>query len=271
MSALVDELRVKIRTLAERVSGDSMALGWELGRVYRDGLAASFGYPSFAKFLAGELDGHLSRTQCYDVTKVAVIFWSQRRVVDQALAERRVGLRRIMDLAKRVERGQMDLPAAVAVLEGQAPAMVSLPTLADDPEELVRMTFLVRHGDLPALRHGLTMAAIRGGHRTHEAAFQELVIGEGLNPMVPRGFEIWRESIEAGTFQCKLCGEIPTEPTGHHVLPQGLFHGAGPIVLLCWSPCHQIVQPKWRAYGDQWYGAAQMTAWIHAYQTTEAA
>lgn len=60
-------------------------------------------------------------------------------------------------------------------------------------------------------------------------------------------------TVLAGEFRCKLCGSWDaSQLTRHHVLPRSHGGHEGPIVLLCLTPCHETVQPRWRFYAKEW-------------------
>lgn len=264
------QLKHKIRECCARGASASIDLAYLLGPVYRDNLFLPE-YPNFGAYWKGELKGFCGRTHAYDLAYVGIYFPGEHEpTVRAAVQDGRMGIADLIDLAKLVKDQKVTRQQALAhIAEGEPLPELDAPKETDSEDTILwRLEIPVKKGDVEHIKRGWIFEAIRGGHKSFTAAIAEFGINAEQNLTFPPWAESYRTEIEAGEFVCKLCGQIPTEPTRHHVIPQSIAQGQGPVVLLCWTPCHRdVVQRDWETWAVKWYGRATVDRWLQEFRS----
>lgn len=256
-------IRNRIRDTSQSVSQSSLQLAWDLGAVKAEALWRGWlnddeiPFESFDQWREKDMP-HLSRSHCYALAGVGVTFRPYKAELDSASIERKCNVTQLIQLRAKIEAADPPLDVAVLVehvVRGEQPPL-PVPEVREGEGAFTEIKFVVKTVDAAQIRQGLMIHAARNGYRTRDEALASLAIGETLDPSLPSHLERFRDLIEKGEFNCRLCGQIPSsQPTLHHCLPRSIGQGDGPQVLLCWEPCHKdTVQPQWQKYAKRWMG-----------------
>lgn len=244
-----DERRVEVLEQIKRIAKGSLKLAFVLADLQETKEFQKWGAKSLAAWFKQENLG-LSRGYLYSLTKIGRVFKPYQMLVETTEKP----IREVIDLVYKVEQGMpVELAVANIIRDEPIPDEYLKKDASTDPEGPQRLTVFIPRGDYDQALVGATLYAIRHGHKTFNEAYRGMSIDQSFDASLPAGFEKYLEVIYKGKFKCRLCEEIPTQPTMHHVLPRSICQGWGPVELLCWEPCHnQIVQPKWKLYGTRW-------------------
>lgn len=264
-------MRARIVDRLVKGSENSLDVAFDLGGILSEEVWRGFTdhegvpFPSFAAYISHDLSKYVSRSHAYALAKMGAHMRAAADDVRRLVRERKVGLNRLLQLAKHIEAGKARVHDVVdAVDNGEI-----LPCEKEaqrDPEEYESFTLMVKRGDGETVRRGLLLHAIRGGYQTFDEAFADLAIGEAADATVPPYAAKYQELIERDEFRCELCGKIPRQPTGHHVIPQSIAQGEGPISLLCWA-CHKPVQRNWPAWGEKKLGKKKFAELLQSFKS----
>lgn len=266
-------IREQAIALAVRAATDSLELGWVLGEIranedykrWPDNSGTP--YLSFLSWVNAEIACYVSKSMAYELSTVGIFMKSARPQVEQMVADKKVGITRLMRLASLIERNKISLTDAIGAVE-DGHALDEERKGEPDPEQFVKMPIAIPRGDAPHVQRGLLYHAIRNGHPTIDRAVMDLAISEAQDTTLPPWAEKYLDLIEAGKFFCELCGRIPLVPNLHHVIPRSIGGGDGPVVLLDQNPCHlDIVQKNWKKYGAKFLGKKNFEALLQKYKT----
>lgn len=253
----------------KKFSKNAIELAWTLGPVKAAGksVLADWGFVSFNAWLTSEIcnpkdpaKNLIARSYAYKLAAIGIVFWPIRNKVNQLVHEGKIGIAQLHTVANEVDAGRMTRNQANELVEQglPLPEKTKEHKKADSDEIVIPYPFKIKKGDKVNFDIALKLYAVHNGLGSVNEAFNHWVLSELPNlQSLPLGrFEKFRDRVYAeGTqsFSCKLCGNIPTEPTMHHVLPKSIGLGYGPLVLLCMEPCHyQVVQPRWEFYARMW-------------------
>lgn len=265
-------LRDSAIALAVKASTSSLDLGWTLGEIrsqetYRSWLNTANGLPflSFSAWLDSDIAPHVARSTAYELSTIGVWMKAARKDVERLVAEKRVGVTRLVKLAALIERNKVALADALDAVETGAVLDAERRGEAD-PEQFVKLPITIPRGDAPSVRKGLLYHAIRAGHSTLDQAVMDLAISEAQDTTLPRFAERWLDLIEADAFYCAACGRIPLQPTEHHLIPQSIAQGEGPTALLDLE-CHRAIQSKWKSFGELHLGKRRFNELLAKYKS----
>ena len=259
------EVRVQIQEQFRRLSKDSIQLAWALGPLFDEKGKAKlneWGFDSFGQWIMEDICNpddpsrcYVSRAYAYELGNVGKLFYPHRKKIDELALSGKIGIRRLIELVQKHNQG-----TPIEMLEAHIEQGVPLPeeeeakNASTDAEKFIPYRILVRQGDLKNVKLSIFLYALIQGHKTTDNAAADMILSE-LPALMSQNlgqYERFRHMIYDGTFECKFCGAIPTEPTIHHVVPVSEAHGYGPQVLLC-RHCHYYkVQPHSRKYATKW-------------------
>jgi len=260
------ELRDEARDFIKKISTNSVNLMWAVTKIRMTKAYQAWGYATFHGWVKDDLckteDGKpapISKSHIYALSTAGSIFWPVRDEVTAMILGGTLSVRTLIDLSRKCEQGMPIAAAIDHVLHGTPLPNTFAPlTEATDPESPQPFTLYVKKGDTPAINTAAMLYAVLEGHKTLNAAINAMLMEQYVELQhrfqaeATAGVKRFHDLIMDGTFYCKLCGDIPIQPTAHHVLPVSIGQGYGPQVLLCWTPCHeQIVQPQWERFCDQ--------------------
>ena len=264
-----NELREQIKALALDASTKSVELAFALAPVKAEGMyrhwpnAAKDGrkFQSFKEWAETDFKDVMSRSYMDQLANVGTTWWPEREKMKRLAKQGKLGIRRLSKMHYCVTQG-LDRDVALKHMEHDEPIPDEFKDKGrhSDSEAFVRFTDVAfcRKGDLAAVRLGLVLAAVRGGHESLNEAFLDWTLGESVNQVLPDPKSKWEPfypAMLADEFYCKVCGKIPTDPHLHHVIPRSLGGTDGETVTLC-SPCHNKVHEsgEWRKWAEEWYG-----------------
>jgi hypothetical protein len=262
MGSYSDEVRERVRGLAEKESLRGLDLAWHLGEIETKKLYLSWsdqaGNPigSQNAYWQADLRGHVSRSHFYSLSSVGQVWQSRKPLIERLVKESRTGIAELIEVTVAVKNG-VPFDKALRYLEFGEPYMEGL----DGGKKgaiggFVKVELYVEEAKLEDFWRGAYLNAVRCQISSPEQSLVELAIQESLDPLLPKRFEKYRDLINEGKFACRKCGLIPEHPTDHHIFPQSLYQGWGPTVILCEAPCHPEVQVRWLDYANSWYGKA---------------
>lgn len=249
-------MREQAQALAVTAAKDSLELGWVLGEIksseaYKSWLTpAGLPYASFLAWISVEITPYIGKSMAYELATIGIFMKAARPQVEQALADKKIGIMRLAALASLIERNKASLVDVVDAIES-GKVLDAEHRGEPDPEQFVKLPITIPRGDATVVRKGLLYHAVRNGHATLDQAVMDLAISEAQNVELPAFAERWLDLIEQDAFYCANCGRIPRQPTEHHLIPQSIAQGEGPTCLLDWE-CHKLIQPKWVAFGEQY-------------------
>ena len=273
------EVRQRVQELAGSCAQATLELAWMLGLIRDEELFREWTNPdtnihfaSFREYIDTDLRGAFSQAYLYMLSDVGRAFKKQHGAIERAVTKRHVGIAKLIDLAGLVKRG-LPVVRAVEHIEHAAPLPGRWAIAAElqhpdpDPEGPATIpTMYVPRGDFAHIMTGLVLYAVRHQCQTPSETLRDFALGERANEQVPKAFLPFLADILNGTFKCKKCEKIPLHPTPHHVIPQSLAQGRGPVVILCLAPCHPIVQAEWQEHAILWYGKRQGEEWLRQFK-----
>ncbi len=247
-----------------KVGKGSLDLAWILASIRNKKLYQSWNHHSFNAWLDEGVcnasipeKNFMSKPYAYSLSDVGTIFYDYRDEIEKMFQNKKFGIGYLIEAARRVKNGA-DINLIIAhVLEG-----LEFPKeeKEDSQEKPIKVEAFVKNGDADMFQQTLILYAVFNGLSNTNESLNALVLSEypELLNLVEQKFPSFQDKylplVEENKFYCQVCGNIPHQPTFHHIIPQSLAHGFGPQILLCW-PCHENhVQPKWEHYCEKWLG-----------------
>ena len=240
------------------INKGSIGLAWVLNNIRKNNVYVRWGFRSFRQWVNAELSSKVSQSYAYQLSTIGKWFSTYVEEIESLCDANRTGVVELYQLAHHCENG-MDTDSAMQFLRKNTPLPEKFQDVAEDAESPRYVKTIVKEGDFDNFQKVLVLHAILNGHRTMDDSMNGFVLSELQNLEAAfesdfhKRFHPYRNLILNNKFWCIHCGEIPQEPTIHHILPQSLGQGFGPVVLICW-PCHQVIQPLWEKYAKLWTG-----------------
>jgi len=262
-----NELREQIKALALDASTKSVELAFALAPVKAEGMyrhwpnAAKDGrkFQSFKEWAETDFKDVMSRSYMDQLANVGTTWWPEREKMKRLAKQGKLGIRRLSKMHYCVTQG-LDRDVALKHMEHDEPIPDEFKDKGrhSSDDVFVRMTDVAfcKRGELPAVRLGLALAAVRGGFNSYQEVFVDFAIGESVNQTLPEPRATWEPHYHlmlADKFYCRVCSKIPQPPSLHHVIPRSLGGTNGETVLLCLA-CHGLIQKDWEKWGVEWYG-----------------
>lgn len=241
-----EEIQIKLNIFVK----SSIELAWILGEVYEKKLYKSWGFPSYSKWIRQDTTG-ISAGYGYSLARIGRYLSPFKEEITEAVIRKNVSIRYLIDLISKVDQG-LPLQVIVDHIVSDIPIPEEYLNIGKktEPESPEPITFFIPRADFDQARLGLTLFCIRNNIQTEHEAIRMMCLDESMAPL-PKEYKKWENVIFAGKFKCKLCDQIPKNPTHHHVIPRSILDGYGPVVILCWD-CHEVVQPQWKIHAENW-------------------
>lgn len=278
----MDVIRRTVVELARSNQDATLELGMRLGAILAEGTYKNWGFPSFREYVDEDLANkndpkrrYFSRSYCYRLAKMGVHMAPIKEKVAQALDNKTLTVRRLLDLTDTIDKSIEDRQEVKDAVFNHIEFGHPIPTSVEkkqEKSELAQFTVYVPREFYDDFRRGLTKAAIELRLSSPEEAVIALAIdaadkevyvvetgkvvgtdiGEYEKESKQTTFIRFRDQIENNSFVCRACKKIPLQPTWHHVVPRSVAGGYGPQVILC-ADCHyNNVQPHWREWAKRW-------------------
>jgi hypothetical protein len=264
-------IRSEIAEKISRLSKSSVEVAWIFARIETGKEYQGWGYSTFNQWLNQDIcnpeDDELcliSKSLAYQMRRIGTAFYKYKDEITALVNGGRCTIGKLDRLANLVRKKGLSIDAAFDYILNGTPLPDGYEEIKaeDESEDIRQLPVYVANGDYDNFRHSLVLHAIINKHKTINESLNGLVLSNFIEFVnlfhldTFKTFHQYEKMIENDIFYCTVCGNIPLEPTLHHLIPRSISGGdSGPLALLCWNPCHnQVVQPEWEAFAQKILG-----------------